>query len=80
MRRDISLRPPVLPAQEAEAIGRDAALNRWRSRMLRQAALAIGAVLDSGDDLPEKVRDGLRDVMTACVRWELEFAAKGGTQ
>ena len=80
MKRNGFFRRPVLTAREAEAIGRDAALNRWRARMLRHAARAIGAVLDSADDLPEKVRDGLRDAMTACIWWELELATKGGDQ
>ena len=80
MKPGIPFRPPVLTATEAEAIGREASLNRWRARMLRHAAQAIGAVLDSADDLPEKVRDELRDALTACVWWELEFTAKGGEQ
>lgn len=73
-------RRPALTALEAEAIGRAVSLNHWRTRMLRHAARAIGAVLDSGDDLPEKVRDGLRDAMTVCMWWHLELATKGGEQ
>ncbi len=78
MKQSISFRPPALTAQEAEAIGREASLNHWRARMLRHAARAIGAVLESADGLPEGVRDDLRNALTACVWRELEFAAKGG--
>jgi hypothetical protein len=76
MKRNISLQPPALTPQEAEAIGREASLNRWRARMLRVAARAIGAVLDG--NLPERTHDDLLNALVACVWWELEFTAQGG--
>lgn len=80
MKRHSFFRPPVLTDREAETIGREASLNRWRAQMLRQAILAVGAVLDSTAGLPERARDDLHDALTSCVLWHLEFTMKGGAR
>jgi hypothetical protein len=54
--------------QQAAAIGRAVAANRWRAARLRKATEAIGAVLDDAGNmpaLPEKVRDDLRGALVA---------------
>lgn len=64
----MQLTRPTLPIEQAAAIGRAVAVNRWRAAHLRQAAQAIGAVLDDAagaPGLPEQVRDDLRAALAA---------------
>lgn len=64
----MQLTRPVLTFQQAAAIGRAVAVNRWRTAHLRRAGEAIGAVLDDAaakPGLPEKVRDDLRGALAA---------------